>query len=304
MLVREFSANVTATKCRAITMKVEHLPADAKPCDIHALLSRDGCVVIDELLSHTLVDAILAEMAPHRETASLGADDFDGLNTRRIGALVARSPSSHAVIMQTSILGVADLALAHATNYQLHCTQTIEVGPQSAPQMIHRDQWAFDLFKFPAGFDATFATMWAMTDFTDENGATRVIPGSHKHEDGLEYEVKDTVPAEMKKGSVLLYTGSLYHGAGENRSNDWRIGLIVHYSLAWLRQEENQYLTTPDDVLKQLPENLLRLMGYSRGAYSLGFIDAGRDPIAAVRPEFERDVNPMPDLNLKPGNTR
>ena len=196
-------------------------------------------------------------------------------------------------------MGVADLALAHATTYQLHCTELIEVGPESAPQMIHRDQWAFDLFKFPTGFDVTFATMWAMTDFTADNGATRVIPGSHKHDDGLEYTVNDTVPAEMTKGSVLLYTGSLYHGAGENRTGDWRIGMIVHYSLGWLRQEENQYLSTPDEVLKTLPESLLRLMGYSMGAYSLGFIADGRDPIAAVRPELEQETAPMPELNLQ-----
>jgi hypothetical protein len=282
-------------------MKVEHLPAETSPSDIHAILARDGCVVIDKLLSESLVDTILAEMAPHMEITPMGTDEFDGFNTRRTGSLVARSPTSHAVIMQPSVLGVTGLALAHASNFQLHCTQTIEVGPQSAPQMIHRDQWAFDLFKFPSGFDTTFATMWAMTDFTDENGATRVIPGSHKHEDGLEYVVEDTIPAEMSKGSVLLYTGSLYHGAGENRSKDWRIGMIVHYSLAWLRQEENQYLTTPEHVLKQLPEDLLRLMGYSRGAYSLGFIDGGRDPIAAIRPELERETGPMPELKLRSG---
>ena len=280
-------------------MLVEHLPADTSPADIHEVLKREGCVVIDNLISHQTVDSILGELEPYRKSTPLGEDDFDGLNTRRIGSLVARSPSSHEVIMQPAVLGVADLALAHASNYQLHCTQAIEVGPQSAPQMIHRDQWAFDLFPFPAGFDTTFATMWAMTDFREDNGATRVIPGSHKHEDGLQYTVADTIAAEMSKGSVLLYTGSLYHGAGENRSNDWRIGLIVHYSLAWLRQEENQYLCTPEETLQQLPEDLLRLMGYSMGAYSLGFIEGGRDPIAAVRPDLERDADPMPELNLK-----
>ena len=205
--------------------------------------------------------------------------------------------------MHPTILGVADLALAHATNYQLHCTQLIEVGPNSAPQLIHRDQWAFDLFQFPAGFDSTFSTMWAMTDFTPENGATRVIPGSHEHEDALQYAIEDTIPAVMDKGSVLLYTGSLYHGAGENSTRDWRIGLIIHYSLAWLRQEENQYLGTPAEVLQKLPEPLLRLMGYSMGAYSLGFIDGGRDSIAAIRPELEQEAEPFPDVELQAPTT-
>jgi hypothetical protein len=280
-------------------MVLQHLPADASPKDIHASLERDGCVVLDNILCNSAVENILAEMKPHLNAAPMGADDFDGLNTRRTGGLIGRSPASHAVIMQPSILGVVDLALAHATNYQLHCTQVIEVGPDSEPQVIHRDQWAFDFFKFPPGFDSTFATMWALTDFTEENGATRVIPGSHKHEDRLRYELSDSIPAEMTQGSVLLYTGSLYHGAGPNSTTDWRIGLIVHYSLAWLRQEENQYLGTPQDVLKNLPEDLLRLMGYSKAAYSLGFVDGGLDPIIAVRPELARDSDAVPELVLR-----
>ena len=284
-------------------MDIEHLPSTASPAEIYAIMERDGCVVIDGVLSDGVIDTMLAEMAPYRETALLGADDFDGFNTRRTGSLVARSPTSHDVIMHPTILGTANLTLAHASNYQLHCTQLIEVGPDSEPQLIHRDQWAFDLFQFPVGFEATFATMWALTDFTEENGATRIIPGSHKLANDLSYDYKDTIPAEMQKGSVLLYSGSTYHGAGKNCSDEWRIGLIIHYSLAWLRQEENQYLGTSDKVLKKLPEDLLRLMGYTTGAYSLGFIDAGRDPIIAVRPELEREADTIPELNLRNSGT-
>ena len=91
--------------------------------------------------------------------------------------------------------------------------------------------------------------------------------------------------------------------AGKNCSGEWRIGLIIHYSLAWLRQEENQYLGTSDSLLKNLPEDLLRLMGYTTGAYSLGFIDAGRDPIIAVRPELEREADKLPELNLRNSGT-
>jgi ectoine hydroxylase-related dioxygenase (phytanoyl-CoA dioxygenase family) len=193
--------------------------------------------------------------------------------------------------MNRTVLDVAARALSHATKFQLHCTEIIAVGPGSKPQLIHRDQWAFDMFPFPPGFDTTLATMWALTDFTEENGATRVIPGSHKRADRLRFEEKDTEAAEMEAGSVLLYTGSLYHGAGANHSDSDRVGLIVHYTLGWLRQEENQYLCVPKKVLQELPEDLLRLMGYDHGGFSLGFIDAGRDPIAAVRPEFEKSTS-------------
>ena len=139
-------------------MSIQHLPINTSPNKIHAVLEEDGCVVLDHALDAGSIDAILDEMKPHLDAAPMGDDEFNGFNTRRTGGLIGRSPGSHAVIMHPSILGVTDLALAHATNYQLHTTQVIEIGPDSEPQMIHRDQWAFDFFKFPPGFDSTFAT--------------------------------------------------------------------------------------------------------------------------------------------------
>ena len=117
-------------------MILQHLPAETSQAEIHAILERDGCVVLDNLLSSNAVDTILAEMQSHMDAAPMGADEFDGFNTRRTGGLIGRSATSHATIMQPTILGVADLALAHATNYQLHITQVIEIGPDSPPQVI------------------------------------------------------------------------------------------------------------------------------------------------------------------------
>jgi len=150
---------------------------------------------------------------------------------------------------------------------------------------VHRDQWAFDFFPFPAGFEVECHTMWAMNDFTEENGATRVVPGSHRFEDRLRFTDADTVPAEMTKGSVLLYLGSLYHGGGANRSDAPRRGVNVGYTLSWLRQEENQYLACPPEVARELPEALARLAGYRRGAYALGYYGDLRDPYDAVSGE-------------------
>jgi ectoine hydroxylase-related dioxygenase (phytanoyl-CoA dioxygenase family) len=105
-----------------------------------------------------------------------------------------------------------------------------------------------------------------MHDFTEANGATRVIPGSHQREDRLQFTHVDTVAAEMPAGSVLFYTGALYHSGGANRSQAARLGLNITYAVSWLRQEENQYLAVPADLARTLPEPLLRLMGYARGA--------------------------------------
>ncbi len=122
-----------------------------------------------------------------------------------------------------------------------------------------------------------------MTDFTEENGGTRLIPGSHRFDDKLQFTEADTEAAEMRKGSVLFYTGALYHGGGPNRSDGIRHGVNITYCVGWLRQEENQYLSVPADIARELPDDLLRMMGYAPGAYALGYVDDLRDPIAVLR---------------------
>ena len=110
-----------------------------------------------------------------------------------------------------------------------------------------------------------------------------MIPGSHRYDDKLQLSVADTEPAEMQAGSVLFYTGALYHGAGANRSDATRTGINLTYAVSWLRQEENQYLAVPQQLARELPEPLLRLIGYARGAYALGYVDDLRDPLDALR---------------------
>jgi ectoine hydroxylase-related dioxygenase (phytanoyl-CoA dioxygenase family) len=144
---------------------------------------------------------------------------------------------------------------------------------------VHRDQWAFDFFPFPSGYEVQCNTIWAVDDFRDENGATRLVPGSHRAADKLSFADGDTVPAVMPAGSILFYTGALYHGAGANRSSALRRGVNITYNVSWLRQEENQYLAVPQDMARTLPEPLLRLMGYARGAYALGYVGDLRDPL-------------------------
>jgi ectoine hydroxylase-related dioxygenase (phytanoyl-CoA dioxygenase family) len=87
----------------------------------------------------------------------------------------------------------------------------------------------------------------------------------------------------MPAGSVLFYTGSLYHGAGANRSSEVRYGANITYAVSWLRQEENQYLSVPAAIARELPDPLLRLMGYAKGAYALGYVDDMRDPLDVLR---------------------
>jgi Phytanoyl-CoA dioxygenase (PhyH) len=264
-------------------MELAHVDASSAPQALDEILRRDGAVIVDGLAEVATIDAIVAEMAPHIELTPGGADDFSGHNTRRSGALIARSPSSHALVQHPLIIGTVAALLDRAKSFQLHLTQTIAIGPDSPAQALHRDEWAFDFFEFPSDYHVQCNTIWAMTDFTEENGATRVMLGSQDLPKRFDHSIEDTVPALMTKGSCLLYTGKVYHGGGANRSAVTRTGLNVTYNVGWLRQEENQYLSVPREVAATLPESLQRLMGYRVGAYALGYIDDVRDPIEVLR---------------------
>jgi ectoine hydroxylase-related dioxygenase (phytanoyl-CoA dioxygenase family) len=271
-------------------MAVQHVGPDTSATELHEILVADGALVIDDLAAtlpggHPQFDAIRSEMQPFIDATPMGGDSFTGKQTRRTGAVVGRSPSSHDLIQHPTILEVTGKLLHQAQSFQLHLTQTIAIGPGSPAQSIHRDEWAFDFFEFPSDHHVQCNTIWAMTDFTEENGATRLIPGSQADPVDLRRTIDESVPAEMTKGSCLLYTGKVYHGGGANQSDDTRVGLNVTYNVGWLRQEENQYLSVPREVAKTLDDDLLRLMGYRIGAYALGYIDDVRDPLEALRGE-------------------
>jgi ectoine hydroxylase-related dioxygenase (phytanoyl-CoA dioxygenase family) len=266
-----------------VSTAITHLANTATADEIHAVLERDGALVIDDLADDSLVDRIAAEMEQFVEATPGGSDDFSGRSTKRTGALVARSPASRELVAHPLILEVTGKLLHRAQSFQLHLTQIISIGPGSPAQPIHRDQWAFDFFAFPADYHVQCNTIWAMTDFTALNGATRVMPGSQALPDDFGHTIDESAPAEMSKGSCLLYTGKVYHGGGENRSKHTRSGLNITYDVAWLRQEENQYLSVPREVAETLDDDLLRLIGYRTGAYALGYVDDVRDPLEVIR---------------------
>ncbi|MEO5724091.1 MAG: phytanoyl-CoA dioxygenase family protein [Ilumatobacteraceae bacterium] len=265
-------------------MTITHLTAQASAEQIAGFVDRDGAVVVDRLAPVDLLDRIADELAPHQAVTSVGPDDFSGHNTRRTGALIARSPACRELVMHPLALSTVKVVLGHSKNFQLHLTQAIAIGPGEPAQQIHRDRWAFDFFPFPLDYEVQCNTMWALTDFTEANGATRVVVGSNLAAENTRYTADDTEPAEMTRGSVLFYSGRVFHGGGANTSDCVRIGANITYAVGWLRQEENQYLSVPREVAADLPVDLLRVMGYARGAYALGYIDDLRDPIEALRP--------------------
>ncbi len=263
-------------------MKIEHLPASSPPETVAEIVKRDGAAIIDGLVRPEVMDQADAELRPYVDATKFGPDEFSGRRTKRTGGLVARSATCRDFVMHPLILGATKIVLSQATSFQLHLTQVIAIGPGEPAQAIHRDQWAFDFFPFPKDYDVQCNTIWAMTDFTEQNGATRIIPGSNHFDDKLRFKEEETIPAEMKKGSVLVYNGSVYHGGGANRSDRARVGINITYNVSWLRQEENQYLSVPQDIARTLPVELLKLIGYRRGAYSLGYVDDLRDPLEVL----------------------
>ncbi|HEY2565585.1 MAG TPA: phytanoyl-CoA dioxygenase family protein [Acidimicrobiales bacterium] len=267
-------------------MPVEHVPADTTPAVVAEIIKKEGAAIVDGVASSDLLNSIESELEPYLEATPAGPDDFTGFLTRRTGSLIARSPAARQLVMHPLALETTGNLLAHATNFQLHLTQAIAIGPGQPAQPLHKDRWAFDFFPFPTGYEVQCNTIWALTEFTEGNGATRIVLGSNTAEDSQAFSQDDTEPAEMERGSVLFYSGSVNHGGGANQTDHVRIGLNITYNLAWLRQEENQYLATPPELARTLPVELLRLMGYTRGAYALGYVDDLRDPIEVLLPGF------------------
>ena len=216
-------------------------------------------------------------MDPYMEATANGCDDFSGRLTTRTGGLVMRSSRSRELIQHGEILGLCDgFLLDYCERYQLHLGQIIRIRPGEKAQTIHRDRWAWGTHL--AHVEPQLNTIWAVTDFSAENGATQVVPGSVGWEDSRVPVPAEIARAEMTKGSVLIYTGSVFHGAGSNSSGGDRIGVNITYSLGWLRQEENQYLSTPPHLARELEPDLQRLVGYSMGQYALGYFTPPGSP--------------------------
>lgn len=279
---------------------LETLPPDASTDAIVAATQRDGACIIRDVLDADVVARIKAEVAPYMTQASLGRDDFTGRQTQRVGALVARSPLCRDVVMNAQILAAADAFLKpFCSRIQLHLTQLICIMPEQGAQPLHRDRQAWGGY-LPTTVEPQFNTIWALTDFTKENGATRVVPGSQHWPIERKADDDEIAQAEMSLGSVLIYTGSVIHSGGQNRSSAARLGMNITYCLSWLRQEENQFLSCPPDIARTLAPELQELLGYTMANYALGYFSSprplGDNTLDTLPPEFVLGRRPREKL--------
>ncbi|HEY1638944.1 MAG TPA: phytanoyl-CoA dioxygenase family protein [Rhizomicrobium sp.] len=259
-------------------------PADA----MLAALTRDGAIIVRDAVDAATLARVNAELKPYIDATPIGADTFGGFKTTRTGAVMARSPAAGTLALNPVVRALADkVLLANCDRYHIHVTQVIRIMPGQPAQAIHRDRWLWGMWL--KGLEPQLNTIWALSDFTRENGATQVVVGSTEWPDARQALPEEIGYAEMTAGSVVIYTGSTFHGGGENVSNGDRVGLNISYSLGWLRQEENQYLSVPPEVAKTLDLELSKLLGYTLGRYALGYytppLPPGEGP-EVVPPEY------------------
>ena len=266
-----------------------HLQNTSTAEDIIEVLNNDAGVIIDGLIDQKEVNLLNKDLAPYLKNDVFGRDEFTGFKTKRIGALIARSEACRNLALQPLVNEVSEKYLSpFCDGYQLHFTSAVSIGPGESKQILHRDRGIWGGY-LPRRIEPLMSTIWAVTEFTKENGATQIVPGSHLWEKDRIPKENEIAYAEMKPGSVLLYTGTVLHGGGANSSkNDIRTGVFLHYALNWLRQEENQYLSCPPDIAKDIPQEVRSLIGYSKGGYILGFYSDPKDKHAvyeSVSPE-------------------
>lgn len=254
---------------------------------------RDGYAVIRDALTTGELEAMRADLAPHLASAHSGHEAFMGAKTKRFGALIAKSAAVRTLLLHPAVLAVADKALLpHCVRYHVQYTGVMHLEPGEKAQVLHRDTSLYPIAN-PCP-PLTVATMWAISDFREENGGTRIVPGSHLWEDARRPQAHEAVATEMPAGSVLIYIGNTIHGGGANRSDAPRTGVALHYGLGWLRQEENQYLAVPQEQARTLPKEVLEIMGYALGSSNLGFVDhiAPDDYLAGVRDPAQSNLSP------------
>ena len=247
--------------------------------EICAALDEAGCVVIEDMIDPASLAAIRSDLAANIEGAYYSdndkPEDFYPAKTQRLIGIMKKLPSIREQIIHPVTTALCQHHLGeNCERFQLHASSALVVGPGARDQILHREEDPFDYFDVPRP-NLVIASMAAISDFTADNGGTLLVPGSHKWEAGREAKPEEVVAAEMKAGSMLFWLGGTLHGAGSNITDGWRQGIILSYSLAWLRQEENVYMNLDSDTIKELSPEIQDRLGFTMHDESLGFFDPG-----------------------------
>lgn len=278
--------------------ELQRVKADEPASEIVAALEADGAVIVEGLLDDDLLARFNAELDPLVAAAARGEDRrflnevagwFFGAETRHVTGVAGRSRVfAEEILLHPVYEAVCDaVLLPSCARYQLNIAHVLDRGPGSTGQYVHRDEAVWIHLPEPHP-EVQLASVVALVDFTAENGATRVAPGSHRWARDRTATDDDMVAAEMAAGSAVIYLGSTLHGGGANATTDvCRRGMHVSYCVGWLRQEENQYLATPLEVARTLPRRSLELLGFAAhdalavGGGYLGAVEV-QDPVDLI----------------------
>ena len=260
------------------------------PDELARAVTGEGYVVLPDVLAPATVASWTGaiDRSFERARVGFGANEFLGLRTRRLFNLLARDDVFAEVPLQPAVLEIVERVLDEEC--LLSSLTAIEMNPGETAQPLHADDGSFALPK-PHG-PITCTAILALTDFTLENGATRIVAGSHERPSprrGGRAESPETLNAVMRAGSVLLYHGSLWHGGGANRSDARRLAIVCNYCAGFLRQEECQLLALPREAVARYPSRLRRLVGYSTYRGLLGHVDQS-DPESLLDPRVETEM--------------
>lgn len=257
-------------------------------------LQDNGYVILKNLLAPKDVQAIASELDAHFAATPRCVGDFYGWETTRMGAVLTKAPSTQALLLHEAIWPAVEQILKPGCDYvQLNLVQAVRVHPGERAQAPHRDEEMWPATKH--GIPWLINVMWAIDDFTEENGATRLWPKSHNAELDRFVDPQHSIAAEMPKGSACMFMGALTHGAGANRSARHRTGIIVSYCLGWLKTYENQFLTYPPSIARTFPPELQALIGYRIHRPNLGGWN-GQDPsiLLGAHDEHPSHVDALP----------
>jgi hypothetical protein len=234
----------------------------------HRQLLAAGFIIIENLVPQEALDGLRAEAAPHLE--KVGRNSFEGERTQRIYGLPQKLRAADTFITHPLILAHLDRLMM--PNYLLSQAQVINIMGQSPAQPLHIDD---GFYRWPRPRPAlSAATVFAIDDFTADNGATVAIPGSHRWgEERVPQQGDDVVPAVMPAGSCILFLGNLWHGGGENRTANDRLALTAQYCEPWLRTQENYFLSVERETVAGLSEDMKRLLGYSIHPPFMGMVN-------------------------------
>ncbi len=265
---------------------LERFDDDAPVSDIVEAIRRDGAAIVENYIDDAVADEVRDDLRePFDQVGRSTESDFNGYTTLRVNSVLDISPASAGIVGHRGMMRVLDaILLDHCTSYLIGSCTAIEIHPGETTQVLHRDDTIYPV-QIP-GIELQVSVMWALETFTELNGATRLVPESHRWPPWRSPGPDDpVVSAEMPKGSALFYLGSVWHGGGANHDRRPRAGLINTYCLGWLRQEVNHVLAVPRATAAALPEHLQRLMGYSLHGGMLGYYptDRGRVPLGDLK---------------------